>query len=264
MPNDSPSRPASLTLGDLIAHVEERIAAARVRTLPFPHIVVDDLLPEPVRRTLDSRWPDPERFQGSNHLRRGEVRVGILARAAEGQDRNFWNALRHLVASANRKVRARLDRHLHEKFRPLLGPGWRRTLGAVTYQDNDAMLAHYTGTLDMAPHIDHVMVAVNGFVYLDDPAMATPEPRRGTMLYRSLGFAWPTNYPIPQKVHQRLLREATEIEWRDNRLLAYVNGPWSFHGVPKHELGDSRRRLLMFGSLLDRATVERLFDPAIR
>lgn len=264
MPNDSLSRSTQLTFGDMIRHVEERIAAARVQRVPFPHIVVDDLLPDRMRRAIDARWPGVERFQGSNHLRRGEIRVSLLARAAEGEEQQFWNAIRHVAAAANRSIRERLDRHLHEKFRPLLGPGWRRRLGTVAYRNHDAMLAHYTGTLDMAPHVDHAMVAINGFVYLDDPGMPTPEPRRGTMLYRSLGFAWPSNFLVPPKLLQRFLREAKEIEWRDNRLLAYVNGPWSFHGVPKHELGESRRRLLMFGSLLDQETIERHFDPELR
>lgn len=264
MPNDRPSGSPPLTFAEMIVHIEARIAAAQVRTVPFPHIVVDDLLPDQLRQALDSRWPGIEKFDGTNHLRRGEVQASQLARAADDRERRFWNAIRHVAVTANRKIRVRLDRHLHEKFKPLLGPGWRRALGAVAYLDGDAMLAHYTGTLDMVPHIDHTMVAINGFVYLDDPAMPTPEPRRGTMLYRSLGFAWPTNHPIPPRLRERFLREAVEIEWRDNRLLAYVNGPWSFHGVPKHELGDSRRRLLMFGSLLDPETLERHFDPAIR
>ena len=69
---------------------------------------------------------------------------------------------------------------------------------------------------------------------------------------------------IPKIVRDRFLREEVEVEWRDNRLLAYVNGPWSFHGVPRHDLGDARRRLLMFGSLLDDDTMARLYDAELR
>lgn len=264
MPNDSAPRTAPITLNEAIADVERRVAAARVRTRPFPHIVVDDLLPPSIRAMLDRHWPSPERLAVSNHLQRGEVRVGRLARDTSGIEQQFWIAIRHLAAHTNRAARKRLERYLNEKFRPLLGADWRRVLGDVSYNDDDAMLAHYTGTLDMNPHIDHSRIVINSFVYLDDPAMPTPEPRRGTMLYRSLGFAWPTNYPIPAKMREYFLREDREVEWRDNRLLAYVNGPMSFHGVPKHELGDSRRRLLMFGTLLDQPTIDRVLDPAIR
>ncbi|EDP63382.1 hypothetical protein BAL199_20405 [alpha proteobacterium BAL199] len=81
------------------------------------------------------------------------------------------------------------------------------------------------------------------------------------MLYRSLGFAWPSNTSIPSAIRDAFLREAEEIGWKDNRLFAYINGPWSFHGVPRHDLGDARRRLLMFGSLLDKATMAKVYDP---
>jgi hypothetical protein len=264
MPNDHQPRQHAMSLPEIVAGIERRVAAARVRTRPFPHVVVDDVLPQPVRQAIDRFWPGEDRLYLSNHFLRGEVRVAQLAGATEGRERDFWNAVRFITARTGRAIRAKLDRHLHDKFRPLLGPDWRRVLGDVTYHDRDAMLANYTGKLDMEPHIDHAMVAINGFVYLDDPDQPTPEPRRGTMLYRSLGFAWPSNIPIPGKLQQRFLREAGEVTWRDNRLLAYVNGPWSFHGVPKQDLGEGRRRLLMFGSLLDKATTERIYDEALR
>jgi len=264
MPNEHQSRPNTMSLPDVVAEIERRIAAAKVRTRPFPHIVVDDLLPQPFRQAIDRYWPAEDKLYLSNHFLRGEVRVAQLVNATEGHERNFWNAVRFITARTSRAIRAKLDRHLHDKFRPLIGPDWRRVLGAITYHDRDAMLANYTGKLDMAPHIDHAMVAINGFVYLDDPDQPTPEPRRGTMLYRSLGFGWPSNIAIPGKLVQRFLREAGEVTWQDNRLLAYVNGPWSFHGVPKQDLGEGRRRLLMFGSLLDKATIERVLDPEVR
>ncbi len=264
MPNDTSSHAAPITVGEAIAAIERKVAAARVRTQPFPHLVIDDVLPTSVRAAIDRHWPDAGRLSVSNHLHRGEIQVARLAGTADEPERRFWSGIRHLAAGTNRAVRKRLDRHLREKFRPLLGAGWRRALGDVSYRDDDAMLAHYTGTLDMNPHIDNARIVINCFVYLDDAAQPTPEPRRGTMLYRSLGFAWPTNYPIPAKMREYFLREDREIGWRDNRLLAYVNGPSSFHGVPKHELGASRRRLLMFGTLLDPATAERVLDPKIR
>src|SRR3546814_14824526 len=84
------------------------------------------------------------------------------------------------------------------------------------------------------------------------------------MLYRSIGFAWPTNRDIPQALRDLYLREAGEVEWRDNRLLAYINGRKSFQGVPRHHLGGRARRLLLFGSLLARSTAARVYEPGIR
>ncbi len=213
---------------------------------------------------MDRFWPAVQRFRQTNHTRRGEIRVAKLALNAEGYEQKYWDALRRLVVRANHAIRQRVDRHMHDKYRPLLGPDWRRKLGKIVYLDDEPVLANYTGPLYMAPHIDNVRVAINCFVYLDDPDMPTAEPRRGTTLYRSLGFSWPTNIDIPVKLQTMFLRAEEEIGWRDNRLLAYINGPWSFHGVEKHDLGDSRRRLLMFGSIIDKSTAARVFDPELR
>lgn len=251
---------ATAAAADHVAAVTARIAAARVTTQPFPHIVVDDLLPAEVRATIDRWWPDRERMRTTNFAGRGEMLVSRLAREAPSREAfEAWSGLRAIGAAAATAARLRLQRYFHDKFRPLAGIDWRRRIRDVVWQESDAMIAHYTGVLKLLPHIDHARVAVNGFVYLDDPDQPTPEPRRGTMLYRSHGFAWPSNMSVPEQLRHRFLREARDVDWQDNRLLAYVNGPWSFHGVPSHDLGDSRRRLLMFGSVIDAATADTLF-----
>lgn len=253
-----------LDIAVVATEIAGRIAATPVRLLPFPHLVIDDLLPDLVRRTLDDYWPDRGRMSQTNCAIRGEMRVSRIAEAAQGREQVFWRALRGLTTMVGRAVRARLEPHLADKFRPLLGPDWQSATGTLVYDDRDAMLAHYTGRIDLPPHIDHARVVINSFVYLSDGAQPTEPPLRGTMLYRSLGFAWPTNRQIPAQLREWFLREAGEVEWRDNRLLAYVNGPSSFHGVPPHDIGDRRRRLLMFGSLLDTDTTARIYDETLR
>jgi len=262
-PQHQPAPRGGRTLADIAADIEQRIAAAPVRIRPFPHLVVDDLLPGEVLSNLDGLWPDPQRLRHSNSLRRTEMVVSNLAAHADGREKAFWEALRGLTTRLARVVRTRLQPHLSAKFRPLIGPDWRRRLGTPGYLDSDAMLANYTGVIELPPHIDHARLVVNGFVYLGDKGSTPPEPLRGTMLYRSLGFAWPTNRTLPPGVVRDFLREAGEVEWRHNRLLAYVNGPTSFHGVPRHDIGSERRRLLMFGSLLDAPTAKALLDPAL-
>ncbi|HEY9567398.1 MAG TPA: hypothetical protein VIR38_04865 [Thalassobaculum sp.] len=255
---------AGRTLAEVAAEIERRVADAPVRSEPFPHLLIDDLLPGVVRDALDRHWPGRDRFRDSNLASRGELRISSLADSGEDRDRRFWSAMRALASRTSRATRIRLAHHVDGKFRPLLGPDWRQAMGDVDYDENDGMLAHYSGVVDLPAHVDNARLVVNGFVYLDDRNGTPPEPLRGTMLYRSIGFAWPTNRDIPQALRDLYLREAGEVEWRDNRLLAYINGPTSFHGVPRHHLGGRARRLLMFGSLLARSTAARVYDPAIR
>lgn len=253
-----------LDFGEAASCIRQRIQEAPIRKEPFAHIVVDDLLPDAVRRALDRFWPDRGRMRETNCSARGEVRVSRLAAASSGEARAFWQALRMLTTVTNRAIRMRLAGYSAVKFYLTAGPDWQNKLGKPVYEDDDSMLAHYTGTVDLPAHIDHARLVVNGFLYLADGDDLAGEPLRGTMLYRSLGFAWPTNADIPRPLRDRFLREACEIDWKDNRLLAYVNGPTSFHGVPRHDLGDRRRRLLMLGSLLDKETAARIYDESLR
>lgn len=244
----------------MAADLAARIAKTRVIARPFPHIILDDALPAAVRRSIDAAWPAPDLMVQTNFGRRRERPVSRLAQVTEGRDQVIWRAVRQLATAASTAIRAKLDRHLGDKFRPLIGPDWRRRMLNATYEAADAQLAEYRGQIALDPHVDHARLVINGFIYLDDPEPATPEPRRGTTLYRSNGFAWPSNLQIPPNVRDRFLREDREVEWIDNRLFAYVNGPWSFHGVPPHDLGDARRRLLMLGTLLTETSAADLFE----
>ncbi len=255
---------ADLGLAEAASCIRQRILEAPIHTEPFPHLVVDDLLPDAVRRAIDTYWPERRRMGQTNNMLRGEAKVSRLVAVSSGEENAFWEALRSLAAVVNRAVREQLAKYSVVKFHLMAGPGWQRMLQTPGYEPDDAMLAHYTGIVDLPVHIDHARIVTNAFVYLEDRDSPTPEPLRGTMLYRSLGFAWPTNAEIPRSFRERFLREDVEIGWRDNRLLAYVNGPTSFHGVSRHDLGSGRRRLLMCGSVLDRETAARIFDETLR
>jgi hypothetical protein len=255
---------ADVGLYEAASCIHQRILQTPVRTKPFPHLVVDELLPDAVRRAIDTYWPERRRMGHTNNMLRGEASVSRIAAMSSGDEHAFWSALLSLATAVNRAVRQRLAKYSAIKFYMMAGPGWRRMLQTPGYEQDDAMLAHYTGVVDLPVHIDHARLVMNAFVYLEDRDSPAPEPLKGTMLYRSLGFAWPTNAEIPRPLRERFLREDVEIGWRDNRLLAYVNGPTSFHGVPRHDLGNGRRRLLMCGSVLDRETTARIFDETLR
>ncbi|NQW09245.1 MAG: hypothetical protein HQ481_05095 [Alphaproteobacteria bacterium] len=253
------AKAARAAVDALTGEMAARVHAARVRTRPFPHLVVDDALPATLRQGLDSAWPRDDQMVHTNFGGRREKTATGLAKITAGAQRSFWNVLRHVTAAASEEIARKLDRHLADKFRPLIGPDWRRRMRDAAYMPADCQVAEYRGRVELAPHVDHARLVINGFVYLDDPDPPTPEPRRGTMLYTSGGFAWPSNIAIPEKIRDHFLKEAVDIGWRDNRLFAYVNGPWSFHGVPPHDLGTARRRLLMLGRALTEETAARLF-----
>src|SRR3546814_10739477 len=89
---------AGRTLAEVAAEIERRVADAPVRSEPFPHLLIDDLLPGVVRDALDRHWPGRDRFRASNLASRGALRISRLADSGEDRDRRFWSAMRRLAS----------------------------------------------------------------------------------------------------------------------------------------------------------------------
>ena len=232
--------------GDAIRRLEK----TRVQTDPFPHLVLDDVMDDFFLRLTDRFWPDPSLMGVTNYFPRGEYPVRKLHDDAEGDEKRLWMIIRRFMIYLMQISRQKLSRYFHEKHRALFGVDWRRKLKGMPYLEGDVMIAHYTGAINLPIHVDHSRLLVNSFLYLDDGPGTTKDPIRGTMLYKSQGFGWPTNDPIPKPLREKYLTEAKEIKWKNNRYLSYLNGPYSFHSVPSHDLGEGRRRILMCGTVL--------------
>ena len=93
MPDSTMPTTVRLDIKELAADLEARIARTRVRTSPFPHVVIDDVLHPMIRRALDARWPDASRLPPTNYRQRAEVRVSAIARPSTGADRTVWYRL---------------------------------------------------------------------------------------------------------------------------------------------------------------------------
>src|SRR3546814_6482880 len=96
---------AGRTLAEVAAEIERRVADAPVRSEPFPHLLIDDLLPGVVRDALDRHWPGRDRFRDSNLASRGELRISSLADSGEDRDRRLWSAMRALAPRTRRATR---------------------------------------------------------------------------------------------------------------------------------------------------------------
>src|SRR3546814_18745791 len=122
-------------------------------------------------------------------------------------------------------------------------------MGDVDYDENNGMLAHYSGVVDLPAHVDNARLVVNRFLYLDDRNGTPPQPLRGTMLYRSIGFVWPTNRDIPPVLLDPYPPQTGVVAGRVNRLLASLTDPTPIHletgppsGLPARRPHVSRSR----------------------
>jgi hypothetical protein len=73
----------------------------------------------------------------------------------------------------------------------------------------------------------------------------------------------PTNIVLSHADLSRCVSEAKVVPYRANDCLAFINGPTSFHGVRPVDIGERRRRLLMFATLYGPEESVRVFGPAL-
>lgn len=245
---------------DVIQHLVRRIDATPVVEEPFPHMIVDELLPEAAYRDLLAAWPPDTVFKVNHSMQRHDMHLrGDLAAMPEAV-RPTWLRVLTWTLAANRRVARKFAPHARLKYEPFQGKAWEAAIDKVPHIAGEAQLAYYTGATGLAPHIDHPKLVTNAFLYCSERAEA--EPELGTVLYGSRGFSIPDNrVRLPPDLVAHLLIRDKSVAYAPNVCLAYLNTPRSFHGVDPIDLGERRRRLLMFGTALREKDAIRLFGP---
>ena len=247
--------------GEVLEHITRRVESAPLARQPFPHLVIEDLLPEDAYEELLARWPPREHFEVNASRQRWDARVDRLVPKLPVAERPFWAALSEWVHAANRVILRRLTPYFGIKFQPYLGDDWKRRIDGLTVLNRGAQLAYYTGVAALAPHVDHPLIVSNAFVYCSEKDAV--EPDLGTVLYRSHGLMVPSNLPLPESFVRKGLRRQTVVPYGRNLCFAYLNAPVSFHGVEPRDIGSRERRLLMFGNLLTQTDGLALFGEEL-
>lgn len=240
------------------AHMRDAVLATPVATEPFAHLIIADLYPDALYDQIMERWPDLSLFHRSNSQTRFEFNFHASHSKLPKSELAFWRKVIRITNVANLTIQQRLSPYFGEKFEPYVGSDWNRILnGNVDCLQTSIQLATYTNTFGLAPHVDALRLLTNAFVYFSDSDEV--EPALGTMLYKSMGLAIPTNWAMERAATEAFLKKTVTSAYQRNHCLAYINSPKSFHGVDEHDIGPRQRRLLMFGSLIYVREIRRIF-----
>jgi hypothetical protein len=238
------------TTAEIVDHIRQRVAEAKLELDPFPYFVTTKLLPDPVYDEILANWPPEELLKSTNWATRKELHVARKLDLFPESIRDTWRRVDEWAQVARDLVFQKLQPYLADKFIPMLGRARAKEIKLATQRGPAAFLATYTGALSLATHVDHPFITTNSFIYVSERDVE--EPEMGTILYQSYGLAFPHNEAkLPDKVMDRFLRKAKTVPYQRNTMLSYVNGPFSFHGVDPIDIGSRIRRLLMFGTVLD-------------
>lgn len=227
----------------LVAHACAQISATPPGQSPFPHLVVDNLLPEDVLAEIHRLWPTEEQFQtltdlGRVSLNKYEARRVISMKSIQARmdsmRATFWLAIKSFMFSQefNMAIINQLKDARDARVK-------RDGLQKKAYGPDSLIVEDQDGYF-IPPHTDHPKRLLTVLIYLpqDD---STAE--YGTSLYRpkiDMSNMDPCGH---YKFH--VFDKITTVDYIPNRLVAFIRDFNTYHGVEPMVAPPRPRRLLI-------------------
>ncbi len=206
---------------DVLDYIEYQINAAPIRQHPFPHLLIEDILPPDFYRSMMEKMPAGDDFdvkefggKGGTERHRTIIRINGSADALPDNLRSWW------PENMGWFTGGRLALMMLERFgfvEPAEEPG-RLSL----------ILRDHPGYA-LGPHTDVTSKVVTMVMYTPwQKPSNLEEATLGTSIYAPKGVAPPAggrHYPFD------LFRRVFTVPYRANTALLFLRGERSFHGV---------------------------------
>lgn len=244
-----------------LASILARASRDDIRLTPYPHLVIEDALPEPLYRHLEAHFPSWQRIAGKDA---GENNKACLVAAREvladpeidttwqrffeyHTSPEFFAEFVELWAPTVERIHPQLAEHfgkpLAEFETGVRSPG---KAGSPANREADLMLdclfgintPVHTVTPVRGPHIDSPHKLFSSLLYFraDDDDSAGGEHE----MYRVRGRMYPPGRM--KRIPARYLEPAGTVAYRGNCLLFWLNSAQSIHGVTPRAITDIPRR----------------------
>ena len=203
------------------AHVRAAVMRSMLRFDPGPHVVIDDVLPQPVYARLLAAIPPVEFFTGGGDGTKLDYRVFSSA-SAPTASRVIWETFESEIV---REVLmpALLDLFappLADHFAGLFGGDFAAEAARLPTRANGRIMLRRPG-FTQAAHLDPKRSLITGILYL---AKSAEGEEYGTQLYRvDRPVTAPSMTTYYLNADQVSDQEATRVAFRPNRVLAFVN-----------------------------------------
>lgn len=237
------------------------IRKAALERSPYPHFVVDDLLPPGMVDRADALWPDGPRNPEApgNFLIYLGTRDARTMRAMSAEQRAFWREVIDLICDGIVPATiARYSEWIADRY-----PGLRNVeFAALSLMETDRRFVQHGAHTH---HWHDPTWLFTNLIYVSDDGNGD----RGTDIYRVAA-----NDPVTVAARTRhWLKEpdwrgnpdlalARHVGFRPNRLFSFYETPVSYHGVEPHPPGAGNRRVIRMHLRAPRRWVRRLYGVA--
>lgn len=203
--------------------LQHKIGDADLLTDPYPYFVTDDVLPEAMLMEFRENWP--RRADFTPEIAHTYVCETTSLRISEPAKRKFWR-------NVNRTVARELGAAVAVKFRPWIAARFGRDVDVefarVTLMESDPSYAGH----GCHTHHYHAPGWIGTLLlYLDAEASGHP----GTTVLRYAGNSTEAQARMAARTlrwqDEPSIAEVETVDYRRNRLLAFLDSPVSYHSV---------------------------------
>lgn len=220
---------------DISAALRSTIERTEIHSEPFPHVVVQDLLPEPFFRQLASAIPPVEQFEPSKSSVKSDLPLGeknAYFKAAPEPFKAVWRELRdEVLRTAVAPVLAsRLEHELRDKYADVFSPELADQIMADGLVSSDGRIMARRPGYHLKPHLDSAHFGVTMLLYFtaaDDEssgALCLFRPERTPEMHDVSTY-------YPERTEGIAVELVKEIPIRENLFVAFLNRRDALHGV---------------------------------
>ncbi len=231
-----------LCLSDVREYIAKKIDAAVVIEDPFPHLIIEDILPEHLYEECLRHWPNNSRFQAGKRSS-----VYVTQGAVEGTslnfcEKHFWRTFGEVIV--NRYIKPRILAKLLPYFPLKLGMKdvdlEQVKTNATDYFFNSRQdgLVLDRGGYTIPAHVDKLNIFAQMLLYFP---RSSETNHLGTVFYRGSSHSLKELSSFGGTFSKKALPIAKKVSYNPNILVVFLQCPFAWHGVERTQGSELRR-----------------------
>jgi len=241
-------RKIALCLDGVKDYISVKIDEAKVIEEPFPHIIVEEILPVHLYKEILKHWPKRDVFFHKGYKIRGRIRTTHREETAfsNKNDQLFWDLFGEVVV--NYYIKPAIVKKLLPYF--YLKEGMEE-IDLKEMRDNlsdyilpssfkDSLIQDEEGYF-IRPHVDQIGMFAQMLIYFARPG--DDVRGLGTVFYKG-DRAKMDSLDKAIYIDVKNLTRYKKVPYRPNQLVAFLQCPFAWHGVDRTKSGQVRRLYL--------------------
>ncbi len=244
-------------------YIEEKVNSAEILTDPFPHLVINNILPEGLYEIASKYWPDYDHFKGAGARKKIYTTSGCIEATNIIEEKKiFWRTFGEVV------VKHYLKPLIIKKFTPYID--WKFPSSSEEelleiqeklffYSYRYDSLVTDNSRYQIHPHIDGIRTFIQAIIYFPPDDL---HQELGTVFYKGSAHKRPLCEHKGSAImeHNGDLVPVKQVDYLPNTLVAFLQSPVSWHGSnPGYQDNNYLRRTYFLDIRLSPEAMQKIY-----